>query len=100
MPLNHKIFYKKFDSLSRKEIHDLFLLRSEVLLLSKTVFIKILMEETQKQIIFYYTKTIFFVGTLEFFLKTRISKKLLLEGRLLKKNTEEKAMDTYWLKNL
>ena len=30
MPLNHKIFYKKFDSLSRKEIHDLFLLRSEV----------------------------------------------------------------------
>ena len=30
MPLNHKIFYKKFDSLSRKEIHDLFMLRSEV----------------------------------------------------------------------
>ena len=30
MPLKHKIFYKKFDSLSRKEIHDLFLLRSEV----------------------------------------------------------------------
>ena len=30
MFLNHKIFYKKFDSLSRKEIHDLFLLRSEV----------------------------------------------------------------------
>ena len=30
MSLKHKIFYKKFDSLSRKEIHDLFLLRSEV----------------------------------------------------------------------
>ena len=30
MSLKHKIFYKKFDNLSRKEIHDLFLLRSEV----------------------------------------------------------------------
>ena len=30
MSLKHKIFYKKFDSLSRKEIHDLFSLRSEV----------------------------------------------------------------------
>ena len=30
MPVKHKIFYKKFDSLSRKEIHDLFLLRAEV----------------------------------------------------------------------
>ena len=29
MSLKHKIFYKKFDNLSRKEIHDLFLLRSE-----------------------------------------------------------------------
>ena len=30
MSLKHKIFLKKFDRLSRKEIHDLFLLRSEV----------------------------------------------------------------------
>ena len=30
MSLKYKIFYKKFDNLSRKEIHDLFLLRSEV----------------------------------------------------------------------
>jgi len=30
MSLKHKFFYKKFYSLSRKEIHDLFLLRSEV----------------------------------------------------------------------
>ena len=30
MPLKHKIFQKKFDNLSRKEIHDIFLLRSEV----------------------------------------------------------------------
>ena len=30
MPLKHKIFHKKFDNLSRKEIHDLFLLRSQV----------------------------------------------------------------------
>ena len=30
MSLKHKFFYKKFYTLSRKEIHDLFLLRSEV----------------------------------------------------------------------
>ena len=30
MFLKHNIYYKKFDTLSRKEIHDLFLLRSEV----------------------------------------------------------------------
>ena len=30
MSLKHKFFYKNFNSLSRKEIHDLFLLRSEV----------------------------------------------------------------------
>ena len=30
MPLKNKFFYKKFYTLSRKEIHDLFLLRSEV----------------------------------------------------------------------
>tara|TARA_B100000963_G_scaffold301904_1_gene274655 strand:- start:11349 stop:11798 length:450 start_codon:yes stop_codon:yes gene_type:complete len=30
MHLKHKFFYKKFENLSRKEIHDLFLLRSEV----------------------------------------------------------------------
>ena len=30
MSLKHKIFHKKFDNLSRKEIHDLFLLRSQV----------------------------------------------------------------------
>ena len=30
MSLKHKFFYKKFYALSRKEIHDLFLLRSEV----------------------------------------------------------------------
>ena len=30
MLLKHKFFYKKFGNLSRKEIHDLFLLRSEV----------------------------------------------------------------------
>ena len=30
MSLKHKIFQKKFDNLSRKEIHDLFSLRSQV----------------------------------------------------------------------
>ena len=30
MPLKLKFFYKKFNSSSRKEIHDLYLLRSEV----------------------------------------------------------------------
>ena len=30
MSLKHKIFHKKFDNLSRKEIHDLFSLRSQV----------------------------------------------------------------------
>ena len=51
-----------------------------------------------KQIIFYYMKTTFFVGILEFFLKTHILKKLLLAERLLKKNIEGRATDIVLVK--
>jgi len=35
MSLKHKIFYKKFDNLSRKEIHDLFFFLLEVLVVEQ-----------------------------------------------------------------
>ena len=60
---------KKWKELSKEEVQNIFSLRAEVFIVEQQCLIKMLMEETMKQITFYYMKTTFFVGILEFFQK-------------------------------